>query len=208
MPGHKCEGQLFTLEIRGEDEEVFEDCLGEERNEMIEYVLPEEISHHTPHISLNSLSGIPTHNTMRVRGHALNQFVDHELSRSMELQALLEEYADVFEEPKTLPSHRSFDHQIPLKEGDVNAKLRLYRYPPAQNDVIEIMVKELLDSRVIRPSHSPFSCPIVMVNKKDGSWRMCIDYRQLNKFNMKDKFPILVIEELIDELQGAQVFSK
>ncbi|GKE49761.1 putative mitochondrial protein [Tanacetum coccineum] len=67
---------------------------------------------------------------------------------------------------------------------------------------------ELLDSRVIRPSNSPFSSPIVMVKKKDNSWRMCMDYRQLNKNTVKDKFLIRVIEELIDELYGAKLFSK
>ena len=124
------------------------------------------------------------------------------------LQELLKEFDDVFEIPKELPPHRNFDHQIPLKEENVTVNIRPYRYPPAQKDTIETMVKELLDSGVIRPSNSPFSSPIVMVKKKDGSWRMCIDYRHLNKHTVKDKFPIPVIEELIDELQGAQVFSK
>ncbi|GKE40572.1 putative mitochondrial protein, partial [Tanacetum coccineum] len=81
-------------------------------------------------------------------------------------------------------------------------------HPPNQKDAIEGMVKELMDSGVIRASQSPFSSPIVMVKKKDGTWRMCIDYRQLNKHTVKDKFPILVIEELIDELNGSVVFSK
>nr|GEU50021.1 reverse transcriptase [Tanacetum cinerariifolium] len=75
-------------------------------------------------------------------------------------------------------------------------------------DSIEGMVKELMDSGVIRESQSPFSSPIVMVKKKDVTWRMCIDYRQLNKHTVKDKFPILVIEELINELNSSVVFFK
>ena len=129
-----------------------------------------------------------------------------EQNNSVELQSVLEEYSDVFAEPKTLPPHRSFDHHIPLKDREVSVNVRPYRYPLSQKDVIESMIKELLDSGVIRPSHSPFSSPIVMVKKKDGSWRMSIDYRQLNKFTVKDKFPINVIEELIDELLGAKCF--
>ncbi|GJZ62089.1 putative mitochondrial protein [Tanacetum coccineum] len=120
--------------------------------------------------------------------HLMQSSADSGMGENMELQALLEEYADVFEEPKTLPPHRSFD--LKYHSGMGTGMLML--------DPIG----------VIRPSHSPFSSLIVMVKNKDGSWRMCIDYRQINKFTIKDKFPIPVIEELIDELQGAQVFSK
>nr|GEY38379.1 RNA-directed DNA polymerase [Tanacetum cinerariifolium] len=102
----------------------------------------------------------------------------------------------------------SFDHRIPLKKGNVSINIRPYRYSPAQKDAIVTMVRELLDSRVIRLSNRPFSSPTVMVKKKDGSWRMCIDYRHLNKHTVKDNFPIPIIKELIDELHGSQVFSK
>jgi len=85
--------------------------------------------------------------------------------------------------------------------------VRLYRYPALQKDVIEEAVKEMVQAGVVRPSCSPYSSPIVLVKKKDGIWRLCIDYRQLNKSNVLDKFSILVIEELLDELNGSGFFS-
>ncbi|GJX64110.1 transposon ty3-G gag-pol polyprotein [Tanacetum coccineum] len=123
-------------------------------------------------------------------------------------QQVIEEYVDVFAIPTELPPTRDHDHKIPLVEGAQPVNIRPYRHPPTQKNTIEGMVAELLQARVIKKSNSPFSSPIVMVKKKDNSWRMCVDYRQLNKQTIKDKFLIPIIEELIDELHGSQLFSK
>ncbi|GJT25707.1 putative mitochondrial protein [Tanacetum coccineum] len=76
------------------------------------------------------------------------------------------------------------------------------------DEAVELMVNELLDSGIIRDSNSPFPSLIVMVKKKDGNWRMCVDYIKLNKYTMKDNFSIPVIEELVDELNGDKVICK
>lgn len=83
-----------------------------------------------------------------------------------------------------------------------------YRYPFIQKNEIETIIKELLEAGVIRPSISPYSSLVVMVLKKDGEWCMCLDFRALNKLTVKDKFPILVVDDLLDELNGAQFFTK
>nr|GEV89579.1 reverse transcriptase [Tanacetum cinerariifolium] len=121
---------------------------------------------------------------------------------------LTQTYSEVFQTPKGLPPTRPFDHRIVLKEGTLPISQRPYRYPPIQKDVIEKTTRELLESGVIRDSQSSFAAPVVLVKKKDGQWRMCMDYRRLNEATIKDKFPIPLIEELLDELGGSSFFSK
>lgn len=112
------------------------------------------------------------------------------------------------EEPSTLPPHRSHDHKIPLLPGAAPINVRPYRYPYFQKSEIEKIITEMLASGVIQPSVSPFSSPVLIVKKKDGSSWMCVDYKALNSVTVKDKFPILVVDELCDELHGAIIFSK
>jgi hypothetical protein len=126
-----------------------------------------------------------------------------------DLQALLSKHQMVFSTPQGLPPSRGVhDHSIPLVPGSLPPNIRLYRHPFSQKNEIEKMVQELLTAGVIRPSTSPYSSLVVMVLKKEGSWRMCPDFRALNKLTIKDKFPIPVIDDLLDELSGAQFFTK
>ncbi|RVW97424.1 Transposon Ty3-G Gag-Pol polyprotein [Vitis vinifera] len=125
-----------------------------------------------------------------------------------ELQKMLQAFADVFEEPTGLPPVRDYDHQIDLKDEAGPINCRPYRYAAVQKDAIEKLIGEMLHAGVIRQSRSPYASPVVLVKKKDGSWRLCVDYRALNQVTVKDKFPIPVIEELLEELRGSTIFSK
>lgn len=93
-----------------------------------------------------------------------------------------------------------FDHRIPLAAGSSPVNIRPYRYPVKQRDVIEKLIQDMIDQGIIQDSSSPFASPVVLVGKKDGTWRLCVDYRELNKKTVKDRFPIPVVDELIDEL--------
>ena len=100
---------------------------------------------------------------------------DKELSP--ELDGLLTEYADLFEEPTELPPHRPLhDHKIPLIEGSNSVNQRPYRYALYQKTEIDKMVQSLLEAGTIQNSSSPYASPVVFVKKKDNSWRLCVDY--------------------------------
>ncbi|XP_019262963.1 PREDICTED: uncharacterized protein LOC109240744 [Nicotiana attenuata] len=99
-----------------------------------------------------------------------------------DLTALIKQYACIFELPTTLPPRRgSYDHRIPLKEAFNPVNKRPYRYPGIKKDIIEKLVQKMLDQGVIQHSTSPYASPVVLVGKKDGSWRLCVDYRSLNQ---------------------------
>lgn len=122
--------------------------------------------------------------------------------------ALLHEFLRVFSTSQGLPPPRPHDHHIHLlpKKGHVN--VRPYRYPQYQKEVMSTIIKEMLQEGIIKLSTSPFSSPMILVKKKDDSWRFCVDYRALNAITVKDKFPIPTVDEQLDESHGSKVFSK
>jgi hypothetical protein len=125
-----------------------------------------------------------------------------------EIQSLLVEFDQVFSEPTELPPQHQYDHAIALKHDAVPFNARPYRYSPTHKDEIERQVAVMLAAGIILPSMSPFASPVLLVQKKDGSWRFCIDYRRLNELTIKNVFPMPVFDELLDKLAGAKVFSK
>ena len=120
----------------------------------------------------------------------------------------MDNHSKVFETPKGLPPTHDHDHAIHLIPGSVPPNIRPYRYPYAQKSEIECMVAEMLEASIIQPSQCYFSDRVVLVHKKDGSWHMCFDYMDLNKLSIKDKFPIPIIDELLDELNWSIYLSK
>lgn len=110
--------------------------------------------------------------------------------------------------PPSRPPDRGIEHIIELEEGAKPVMITLYRHPKKMKDEIEKTIKELLDMGHIRPSKSPFASSVALVKTKDGTLRMSIDYRTLNKRTIKNRYPIRRIDELIDELHGACYFSK
>lgn len=124
------------------------------------------------------------------------------------ISQLVQKYSSVFQATNSLPPHRILDHAIPLIPNSVPVNSRPYRYSLAQKDEIEKQVLEMLSASLITPSVSPFASPVLLVKKKDNSWRFCLDYRRLNSLTIKNKFPLPVVDELLDELAGTKYFSK
>ena len=133
---------------------------------------------------------------------------DLEEEREKHMQHLLQGYESIFVEPRELPPPHCHDHRIILQKEAGLVSVKPYRYAFLKKSEIEKQVRDMLARGIIRPSHSPYSSPVLLVKKGDGTWRMCVDYRELNKITVKDKFLIPIIDELLDELHGAKFFTK
>ncbi len=124
-----------------------------------------------------------------------------------QVRALLREYQSVFStHDGDLGCTNLLSHDIPLTD-DIPVRQRYRRIPPSDYELVKTHIGQLLEAQIIRESCSPYASPVVLVRKKDGSLRMCVDYRQLNSKTRKDAFPLPRIKETLDSLTGAHWFS-
>ncbi|GKB49409.1 putative reverse transcriptase domain-containing protein [Tanacetum coccineum] len=123
--------------------------------------------------------------------------------------SVVREFKDVFPEDLSgLPPQRQVEFRIDLVPGVTLVAKSPYRLAPSEMQELSGQLQELQDKGFIRPSHSPWGAPVLFVKKKDGSLRMCIDYRELNKLTIKNRYPLPRIDDLFDQLQGSRYFSK
>jgi hypothetical protein len=121
----------------------------------------------------------------------------------------LREYRDVFpEEVSDLPPRRDIDFSIELASGAVPVSRTPYRMSTPELVELKLQLKEMMDKGYIWPNVSPWGAPVLFVKKKDGTHPLCIDYRQLNKVTIKNKYPLPRIDDIFNQLGGASIFSK
>ena len=119
------------------------------------------------------------------------------------------DFSDVFPEGLPgLPTQREIEFAIDVVPGATPASVTPYRMAPLELKELKLQLQELLDKGFIRPSVSPWGAPVLFVKKKDGTLRLCVVYRQLNKLTVKNKYPLPRIDDLFDQLKGASIFSK
>ena len=106
------------------------------------------------------------------------------------------------------PPKRQIDHEIDTVPGEAPPHKSPYKLSPAEMDELKRQIETLLEEGWIRPSSSPYGAPILFIPKKDGKWRMCIDYRALSRITVKNRYPLPKVEELMDRLHGARYLRR
>jgi hypothetical protein len=127
---------------------------------------------------------------------------------NLEDHAVLEYFEVVFKEVLGLPPKRDIDFSINLIPGVAPVLKTPYRMSTPKLKELQMQLEELLKKGYIRPSVSPWGALVLFVKKKDGTLRLCIDFRQLNKVTVKNKYPLPRIDDLFDQLKDAKIFSK
>lgn len=138
---------------------------------------------------------------------------DPPANESSDLSSIPAEYHDlrgIFtqQEADKLPPHRPYDHTIPLEPGATPPFGTIYSMSPAELEVLRKYIEENLRKKFIRHSQSPCGAPILFVKKPDGTLRLCVDYRGLNKITTKNRYPLPLIGELLDRISRAKYFTK
>ncbi|GJS51339.1 reverse transcriptase domain-containing protein [Tanacetum coccineum] len=134
---------------------------------------------------------------------------EQEKRKKQEEIVVVRDFPEVFPDDLSgLPPIREIEFRIELIPGATPVAKSPYRLAPSELEELSGQLKELQDKGFIRPSSSPWGAPVLFVKKKDGSFRMCIDYRELNKLTVKNRYPLPRIDDLFDQLQGSQFFSK
>ncbi|XP_063941268.1 uncharacterized protein LOC135149473 [Daucus carota subsp. sativus] len=164
---------------------------------------------------LNSLEKfISAIKARKMIAHGCDGYLAHIVDSSIEQTKLddvsvAREFPDVFpEDLDGLPPHREVEFSIDLIPGAQPISKAPYRMAPLELQELKEQLQELLDKGFIRPSVSPWGAPVLFMKKKDGSMRLCIDYRELNRITVKNRYPLPRIDDLFDQLQGAKYFSK
>ena len=142
--------------------------------------------------------------------HAFFSINDAAIALPPAVANLLQDYVDVFppEIPPGLPPMRGIEHKIDLIPGASLPNRAAYRANPEETKEIQRQVQDLLDRGYIRESLSPCSVPVLLVPKKDGTWRMCVDCRAINNITIRYRYPIPRLDDMLDELSGAVIFTK
>ncbi|GAU16878.1 hypothetical protein TSUD_368270 [Trifolium subterraneum] len=161
--------------------------------------------------SLSLMNGEEVKESLNDHGELFMVFGSLKLEGGAKLEEIpvVSEFSDVFpEDISDLPPEREVEFSIDLVPGTSPISMAPYRMSASELNELKKQLEELLEKKFIRPSVSPWGAPMLLVKKKEGSMRLCIDYRQLNKATIKNNYPLPRIDDLMDQLVGACVFSK
>jgi hypothetical protein len=162
-------------------------------------------------VSLRFVSSLQLRKSMRkgCKIYAILALNEKGVAEGLEHLPVVKEFADVFlEELPGLSPERELEFTIDLKLGTEPIARTPYQMSTPELQKLKMQLKELLDLGLIHPSVSPWGAPVIFIRKKDGLWRLCIDYRQLNKATIKNQYPLPRIDDLFDQMKGVTVFSK
>ena len=135
--------------------------------------------------------------------------LEDEVRQDLDLPQVVCEYEDVFpDELSGLPPQRVVDFGIELHPSTSPIAMTPHKMAPVELQELRVQLQELLNKGFIKPSTSPWGAPVLFAKKKDKTLRLCIDYRQLNRVTIKNRYILPRIDDLFDQLRGAQVYSK